>query len=77
MLLGLVHPTNGDIAISGMKLDKHKTNVLKKIGAVVERPDLYTYLSAWDNLNMFAKLSEGNISKQRIKEVIDLVGLNR
>lgn len=75
MLLGLIHPTRGEIRIAGLDIKSNKTAVLKKVGAVVERPDLYTYLSAWDNINMFAKLSGGNISKDRIKEVLEIVGL--
>ncbi len=75
MLLGLIHPSSGNILIGGERLDSNKKNALSMIGAVVERPDLYKYLSAWDNLKMFAKLSKKPIPEERLHEVINIVGL--
>lgn len=75
MLLGLIHPTAGDITINGMSLDKNRKEVLKNVGAIIERPDLYGYLSAWDNMKIFARLSSGKIPDTRITEVLEVVGL--
>lgn len=75
MLLGLIHPSEGSVEVCGLQADKNRTSVLKQVGAVVERPDLYIYLSGWNNLKMFAKLSGKKIPDSRLKEVIEIVGL--
>src|ERR1700748_2959611 len=56
MLLTLIEPTDGEIEIFGLNLKKHRTEILKRTGAVIERRDLYKYLSALDNLHIFATL---------------------
>lgn len=76
MLLGLIHPTTGDIMIDGGDIKRNRYDALKNIGAIIERPDLYGYLSAWDNLRMFARLSKKRINEERLEEVIHTVGLN-
>lgn len=76
MLLGLIHPDEGKVYINNRLFDKHRKQVLKEVGAIIERPDLYGYLSAWDNLKIFARLSDKKIPDTRIKEVIDIVGLH-
>lgn len=75
MLLGLIHPTAGEIFVNGTELKKNKKAALDNIGAIIERPDLYGYLSAWDNLKIFAKLSKGHIPDTRLEEIINTVGL--
>lgn len=75
MLLGLIHPTAGDISINGMSLDKNRKEVLRSVGAIIERPDLYGYLSAWDNMRIFARLSSRKIPDARLTEVLEVVGL--
>lgn len=75
MLLGLVHPDKGDIVINGESLVRNKKSILADVGAIIERPDMYGYLSAWDNLKIFARLSGKPVSKTRMYEVIEMVGL--
>lgn len=75
MLLGLIYPTSGKVHIKGQLFDNSKRHLLRHIGAVVERPDMYVYLSGWDNLRMFANLSDKRISNERLYEVLDIVGL--
>lgn len=75
MLLGLIHPDAGEIFINGANFRNNRKRSLQQIGAIVERPDLYGYLSAWDNLKIFAKLSRKHIPDVRIEEVLDIVGL--
>ena len=58
MLLTLVEPTAGSINLFGKKLSAHRSEILRQIGAVIEKPDLYKYLSAYDNLSIFAKMSD-------------------
>ncbi|OSZ81784.1 hypothetical protein CAP35_00510 [Chitinophagaceae bacterium IBVUCB1] len=75
MLLGLIFPDNGTVYIKGKLFNNSSRHLLKHVGAVIERPDLYKYLSGWDNLKMFAKLSGGNIKDERLHDVLDVVGL--
>lgn len=74
MLLGLVKPTLGKIEIFGYPLSKSPKKALEKVCGIVERPDFYLYLSAKKNLEILGTLS-GGIRKERIDEVLELVGL--
>lgn len=75
MLLGLIFPDEGSVYIKGEKFANSSRHLLKHIGAVIERPDLYKYLSGWDNLRMFAQMSGVPITTNRLHEVLDVVGL--
>ena len=75
MMLTLIEPTSGEIEIFGMKLAKHRREILSQIGAVIEKPDIYKYLSAYDNLKLFAKLSGINPSSQQLMDQLEMVGL--
>lgn len=75
MLLTLIRPTSGSIRIFGMDVRTHRREVLSQTGAVIERPDLYKYLSAYDNLNLFAKMNGIRMSRQALMERLDYVGL--
>jgi len=75
MLLTLIKPTSGKIEIFGMSLQKHRKEVLRQMGAVIERPDLYKYLSALENLRIFAAMSDHKISEKKLMEQLDMVGL--
>lgn len=75
MLLGLIFPDEGSVYIKGEKFGNSSRHLLKHVGAVIERPDLYKYLSGWDNLRMFAQLSGVPIATNRLHEVLEIVGL--
>ena len=75
MLLGLIRPTSGKVYIKGQAFGNKQRDLLRHVGAIIERPDLYGYLSGWDNLRMFAALSRKDISNARLYEVLELVGL--
>lgn len=77
MLLGLIKPTSGSIEIFGKSLSKDRLEILKKVGAIVEKPDFYLYLSAYKNLEILGKISGKEIKKKRIKEVLEIVGLKK
>jgi len=77
MLLSLIKPTEGSIKLFGKTLEKNRINILKRIGAIVEKPDFYGYLSAYKNLEILGKISGKEISKNRIMEVLELVGLSK
>ena len=76
MLLTLISPTSGEIEIFGMDLKKHRKEILKRTGAIIERPDLYKYLSALENLRIFAMLSGTRISQRRLIDQLEKVGLS-
>ena len=75
MLLSLIQPDAGSIELFGMDLKTHRNEILRKVGAVIEKPDLYKYLSAFDNLKMFAKMSGIKVTKSLLMEHLALVGL--
>jgi ABC-type multidrug transport system ATPase subunit len=53
MLLTLITPSAGEIEIFGLDLYKHRSEILGRTGAIVEKPDLYKWLTAKENLNLF------------------------
>lgn len=75
MLTSLINPTSGQLKIFGKDLKQHRNDLLSKMGAIVEKPDFYTFLSAEKNLALFGKISGSSVSKKRIEELIELVGL--
>jgi ABC-type multidrug transport system ATPase subunit len=75
MLLTLIKPTDGKIEIFGMNLQTQRKEILKQVGAVIERPDLYKYLTGFENISMFAKMSGEQISKQKLMQQLEQVGL--
>lgn len=77
MLLSLIKPTSGSINLFGKSLTADRIDILKRIGAIVEKPDFYGYLSAYKNLEILGKLSGKDITKNRIMEVLELVGLEK
>jgi ABC-2 type transport system ATP-binding protein len=74
MLVGLIKPTSGRISICGYDLERQFTEAIRHIGCIVENPELYPYLSGWENLEHFARMAP-DIPKERISEVVELVGL--
>ncbi len=77
MLLSLIKPSEGEIKIFGKSLKKERTQILKRIGAIVEKPDFYGYLSAYKNLEILARISGTDFPRKRIMEVLELVGLEK
>jgi ABC-2 type transport system ATP-binding protein len=74
MLVGLIKPTSGRISICGYDLERQFTEAIRHIGCIVENPELYPYLSGFENLEHFARMVP-DIPKARIMEVVELVGL--
>jgi len=75
MLLTLITPDSGDIEIFGLNLKKHRKEILQNTGAVIERPDLYKYLTAYENINLFAAISGVKVPRSRLMEQLEMVGL--
>jgi ABC-2 type transport system ATP-binding protein len=75
MILSLISPTAGSIKIFGKSLLENRKEILANVGAIVEKPDFYQYLPAIKNLEILAKISGKEVSKKRIMELLELVGL--
>jgi len=73
MITGLMHPTKGSISIFGHDISKNREQALTSLGAVVENPELYGYLSGWENLKQIARIRK--IDDVRLEEVVELIGL--
>ncbi len=75
MLLTLIQPTHGSMEILGLNLQKHRREILKQTGAIIEKPDLYKYLTAMENLRLFAAMSGVKIPEKKFAEQLEMVGL--
>lgn len=77
MLLTLIHPTSGSIEIFGKNLSTHRKEILQNVGAIIERPDLYPFLSGLENLALFAKMSGKVCTKAALIRQLEQVGLGK
>ncbi|HKA10288.1 MAG TPA: ATP-binding cassette domain-containing protein [Candidatus Dormibacteraeota bacterium] len=75
MALGLIRPTGGRVDVLGRDVQTHGGEVLPRVGALVEAPALYGYLSGRDNLKAFASVL-GGVPRSRLDDVMELVGLS-
>ncbi|HED08190.1 MAG TPA: ABC transporter ATP-binding protein [Ignavibacteria bacterium] len=77
MMLSLISPTSGTIKIFGKSLISERNEILKRVGAIVEKPDFYKTLTAYKNLSILGRLSMGEVSRKKIMEMLELVGLDK
>ncbi|MGU3373068.1 ABC transporter ATP-binding protein [Bacillus mycoides] len=75
MLVGLIKVTEGTISIGGYSIKENFREAMRQIGSIVENPELYTYLTGWENLKQFARML-GDISDERIIEIAKMVHLD-
>ncbi|MFK4291030.1 MULTISPECIES: ABC transporter ATP-binding protein [Bacillus] len=75
MLVGLIKATEGTISIGGYSIKENFREAMRQIGSIVENPELYTYLTGWENLKQFARML-GDISDERIVEIAKMVHLD-
>lgn len=75
MLLTLIRPTAGSINMFGLDLQHNRRQVLQQTGAVIEKPDVYKYLTAYENLKLFAALSGIKPTQKQLMQQLDMVGL--
>lgn len=75
MLLTLIQPTHGSIHIFNKNIQTHRREVLQNIGAIIEKPDLYQYLTALQNISIMAKLSGVNPSQKELLQQLEKVGI--
>lgn len=74
LILGLQSITSGKVFINDFDVEKDFEKAIAKVGSIVENPDLYMYMSGYDNLKLISNLYK-NVDKKRIDEVVNLVGL--
>lgn len=75
MLLTLIRPKEGSIKIFGKSLMDDRNEILMDVGAIIEKPDFYNYLSAYKNLEILSRMSGREISSNKIMETLEIVGL--
>ncbi|GFN30724.1 ABC transporter ATP-binding protein [Paenibacillus xylaniclasticus] len=75
MLVDLIRPTTGDIYVCGYHVQRDPEQALRHVGCIVENPEMYSYMTGWDNLEHFARMQQG-INSDRIREVVEIVGMD-
>ncbi|MBL7764690.1 MAG: ABC transporter ATP-binding protein [Chitinophagaceae bacterium] len=75
MMMGLIKPSAGDIEIFGTSLSLHRHSIMRKVGCIIEKPDFYGYMSALDNLKLFARANLLTYSPKQYQDLFHLVGL--
>ncbi len=75
LILGLQTIDKGKISINGYDINKNYKKAISKVGAIVENPDSYMYLTGYQNLKLIANLYP-NINESKILELLELVGLS-
>ncbi|WP_440109685.1 ABC transporter ATP-binding protein [Paenibacillus sp. QZ-Y1] len=76
MLVDLIKPTEGKIKVCGYDVNRDPERALRYVGSIVENPEVYTYLTGWENLEHFARMQPG-VDNDRIQEVVDIVRLDQ
>jgi len=76
MLLTLIKPGAGTIKIFGKLLTSDRKAIMKDVGAIIENPEFYKYLTAYKNLEILSRISGKEIKPKRIMETLEIVGLS-
>jgi ABC-2 type transport system ATP-binding protein len=76
MLVDLIRPSGGTITLCGKDVHKEHNEALVHVGSIVENPELYPYLTGWENLDHFAGMLPG-VTAERIHEVVHIVGMGQ
>ena len=77
MMVGLTKATKGDVYCFEKPLGLGKTAMLKEVGAMIETPEFYNYMSGWANLKQFARVCGKKVTRARMKELVEFVGLSK
>jgi ABC-type multidrug transport system ATPase subunit len=75
MLLTLIRPSSGEMELFGMSLRKERKRILQQVGAVIEKPDLYKYLTGYENISLFARMSGMRPVKKDLIGQLEMVGI--
>ena len=77
MLVGLTKTTKGEVYCFEKPLGLGKVKMLKEVGAMIETPEFYNYMSGWSNLKQMARVCGKKVSRARMKELVEFVGLSK
>ncbi|EPY13747.1 ABC transporter, ATP-binding protein [Paenibacillus alvei A6-6i-x] len=75
MMVGLMSMTSGNIVIEGHNIRTDRAKAMAHVGAIVENPELYKFMTGRKNLQHFVRMSGKPITEERIKEIVKLVDL--
>mgnify|MGYP002543292321 FL=1 len=76
LILGLQKIDKGSVSINNYDIEKDFVKAIEKVGAIVENPDTYMYLTGWQNLKIIANLYK-DVSDKEIMDIVKLVGLEK
>ncbi|HLS08754.1 ABC transporter ATP-binding protein [Lentibacillus sp.] len=76
MMVGLMGLSDGDVRILGSSIKSDFKNAVREVGAIVENPEMYPFMSGWQNLMHYARMMQG-VTKERIQEVVKLLGMEK
>ncbi|HEK9102033.1 ABC transporter ATP-binding protein [Bacillus pfraonensis] len=76
MMVGMIRMTEGEVWIDGQSVKREFESTAAKIGAVIENPEFYPFLSGYENLTYFGRMN-GNVTEERIDEVVQLLGMGQ
>lgn len=76
-MAGLIELTDGDILINGHSIQKNFEKAIAHVGGIIENPEMYKFMSGYDNLVHYARMFPEKISQERIDEVVRLVGMEK
>lgn len=74
-MLSLIQADQGQIELFGQSITERRSEILSKVGSLIEKPDFYKYLSAFRNLQIFSRISGKPSTNKEIMEMLDFVGL--
>ena len=75
MIMALIKPTSGSIRLFGQSLQENRSEIMRKIGCIIEKPDFYGYLSAKENMKLFARAHLLTYTTKQYDDLFSLVGL--
>ncbi|MBT2639771.1 ABC transporter ATP-binding protein [Bacillus sp. ISL-39] len=77
MMVGLMGITEGQVLINGLSIEKNFEKAISHVGGIIENPEMYKFLSGYDNLLQYARMLPVPVKKERINEIVKLVGLEK
>jgi ABC-2 type transport system ATP-binding protein len=77
MMVGLMGITEGQVLINGFSIEKNFEKAISHVGGIIENPEMYKFLSGYDNLLQYARMLPVPVKKERINEIVKLVGLEK
>lgn len=77
MIVSLIRRTKGKVLVNGYSIDEQFKEAMNELGAIVENPEFYKYMSGYKNLKHYANMVNGKISREHIEKITKLVGLEK